>query len=190
MNYLLFVVLFVVALITQLFTFRLEQVACLRCMWVVAAGAFSFFQRCVHHRFFKSQGLSFMAGVAHLIPWLFEEKPGNDAVSQVAFLAFVLLDRSVYISHPEVGVGKLGVTVETLLADKDSPFGRGSTGRKVNSRKQEKRDSYGKEYSASLRGDQFVSHYGFILLNVVYGDFCVVGQLHDPYGIVEWWNNG
>ena len=185
MNYFLFVILLVVALIADLFAFRLEEVACLGCVRVVAAGTFSFFQCSMHHRFFKSQGLSFMAGVADLITWLFEKKLGNNAVPQVAFLALLLFYGSVYVSHPEVGVGKLGVTVETRFADKGSLFGRGSTGHQVNNRAQEKQYSCCQVYTLSLQGDQFSSHYDFVHPNLVYGDFCVIGQSHDPYGMME-----
>jgi hypothetical protein len=97
-------------------------------MRVVATDTFSFFQRCVHHGFGQSYLLFFMATIAHLIPRFFEEKLRNDTVSEVALLAFFLLDGIVYIFHPEVGVGKLGVTVETLFADKSSPFGRRRAG--------------------------------------------------------------
>ena len=92
-----------------------------------------------------------MAGVADLIPWLFEKKFGNDAVPQMAFLALFLLDGGMYVFHPEVGVSELGVTIETLLADKGSPFGRRSAGSKVNNHAQEKQYSCSKVYTASSR---------------------------------------
>ena len=141
MNHFLFVVLLVVALVTVLLAFRFEEVACLGCVGIVATGASSFFQCCMHYRFFKSQGLSFMAGIADLIPRLFEEKLGNDAVTQMAFLAFSLFDHRMDIFHCEVGVGKLTVTVETLLADEGSPFGGGSASGQVSNHAQEKYDT-------------------------------------------------
>jgi len=150
MNYFLFVVLLVVALVTGLLACRHEEVACLGCVRVVAVGAFSFFQCRMDYRFFKSQGLSFMAGIADLIPRLFEQKLGNDAVPQMAFLAFSLFDYRMDIFHCEVGVGKLRVTVETLLANEGSPFGSGSAGGKVNNRAQEKYDYCCQVYTVSF----------------------------------------
>jgi hypothetical protein len=144
----------------------------------------------MHHRFVKSYFLFFMAGIAHLIPRLFEEKLGNDAVPQVALLALFLLDGGMYIFHPEVSVSELAVTIETFFAGKGSFLGRGGAGGEVNNRAQEKQYSCCQVYTASLRGDQFGSHYGFVLPNLVYGDFCVIRQLHDPYGMMERWNNG
>ena len=79
-----------------------------------------------------------MAGVADLIPRLFEKKFGDDAMPQMALLALFFLDGGMYIFHPEVGVSELGVTIETFLADKGSFLGRGSAGRKVNNRAQDK----------------------------------------------------
>ena len=95
----------------------------------------------MHHRVVKSDFLFVMAGIAHLIPRLFEEKLGNDAVPQVALLALFLLDGGMYIFHPEVGVGELGVAVEAFLADKGSLFGPGGAGGQVNNCAQEKQDS-------------------------------------------------
>jgi hypothetical protein len=131
-----------------------------------------------------------MAGIAHLIARLFEEKLGNDAVPQVALLALFLLDGGMYIFHPEVGVGELGVTIETFFANKGSFPGCGGTGGQVDNCAQENQYSCGQVYTASLRGDQFGSHYGFVLPNLVYGDFCVIRQPRNPYGMMERWNNG
>ena len=125
-----------------------------------------------------------MTGIADLIPWLFEQKFGNDAVPQMALLALFLLHGDMYIFNPEVSVCELGVTIETFLADKGSPFGPGSTGGHVNNCAQEKQYSCCQVYTASFRGDQFGSHYGLVLPNLVYGDFCVIRQLHDPYGMM------
>jgi hypothetical protein len=108
--YLLLKVLLFMALVAKLTAFRLEKIIGLRRMGIVALGAFTYFQGGVHHRFVKSYFLFFMAGIAHLIPRIFKQQLGDYAVAQVAILALFLLDRAVHISHPEVSVGKLGVT--------------------------------------------------------------------------------
>jgi len=79
-----------------------------------------------------------MAGVADLIPRLFEQKFGDDAMPQMALLALFLLHGGMYIIHPEVGVSELGVTIETFLADKGSPFESRSAGSKINNGADEK----------------------------------------------------
>jgi hypothetical protein len=188
--YFLLKIFLFMALVAKFTAFCLEKMSRRRCMGIVAVGASSFCQGGVHHRFVETYLVWLVAGIAHLIPGILEQQLGNYTVPQMATLAFFLLDGSVHIFHPQVGVGKLGVTVETVLAGEGSFAGRGRAGCKVNNRAQEEQYSCCQVDTLSIQGDQFGSHYGFILLNVVYGDFYVIGQLHDPYGMMEWWNNG
>ena len=131
-----------------------------------------------------------MATIAHLIPRFFEEKLRNDTVSEVALLAFFLLDGIVYIFHPEVGVGKLGVAVETVLADKGSPFGRGSAGCEVNNRAQEKNYSSYKVYTASFRWHHFTFQYEFRHSVVLQGHVLRVWQEIHIQADMEYWSTG
>jgi hypothetical protein len=188
--YFLLKIFLFMALVAKFTAFCLEKISGRRCMGVVAVGASSFFQGGVHHRFVETYLVWLVAGIAHLIPGILKQQLGDYTVPQMAFLAFFLLDGSVYIFHPQVGVGKLSVTVETILAGEGSFAGRRRAGCQVNNRAQEKQYSSCKVYTASLRWHHSGSHYGVILLDLVYGFFCVIGRLQDPYGMVQWWNNG
>jgi hypothetical protein len=131
--YLPFIVSLPVALVTKFTAFRPQKMARLGCMRVVATDAFFSFQSGVHHRFVQSYLLFFVAGIAHLIPLLFQYKPWNYSVPEVAFLAFFLLDSRMYTFHFEVFIGECLVTIQTILAHKPTPFRRGCTGSEVNS---------------------------------------------------------
>ncbi|MEJ2365227.1 MAG: hypothetical protein P8017_11220 [Deltaproteobacteria bacterium] len=179
-HFLLKIFLFM-ALVAKFTAFCLEKISGRRCMGIVAVGASSFFQGGVHHRFVETYLVRFVAGIAHLIPGILKEQLGDYAVPQMATLALFLLDRIVHIFHPQVGIGKLGVTVETVLAGEGSSAGRGGAGCEVNDHAQEKQYSSCKEYTTSRKESHFASHYGFVLPSV----FCVIGQLHDLYGMME-----
>jgi len=77
------------------------------------------------------------------------------------------------------------VTIHTILAHESAPFNRGRAGRKINNGAQEKYYPGCKVDTVFVGVNHFGSHYGIIFVNAVYGDFCVIGQLHDPYGMVE-----
>ena len=132
-----------------------EKISGRRCMGIVAVGASSFFQGGVYHRFIETYLVWCVAGIAHLIPRILKEQLGDYTVPKMARLAFSLLDGSVDIFHPQVGIGKLGMTVETVLAGEGSFTGRGRAGCKVNNRAQEKEDSCGEVYTASLKWHHF-----------------------------------
>ena len=131
-----------------------------------------------------------MATIAHLIPRFFEEKLRNDTVSEVALLAFFLLDGIVYIFHSQVGIGKLGVTVETVLAGEGSFAGRRRAGCQVNNRAQEKQDSRGKEYTASFRWHHFTFQYEFRHSVVLQGHVLRVWQEIHIQADMEYWSTG
>jgi hypothetical protein len=149
------------ALVAEFTAFCLEKIGCLRCVGIVAVGASSFCQGGVHHRFVETYLVRLVAGIAHLIPGILKQQLGHYTVPQMATLAFFLLDGSVDIFHPQVGIGKLGVTVETVLAGEGSFAGRGRAGCKVNNRAQGKQYSRDEVYTASLRWHHFKLQYEF-----------------------------
>jgi uncharacterized membrane protein len=107
-------------------------------MGVVTTDALFSFQSGVHHRFAQSYLLFFVAGIAHLIPLLFQYKPWNYSVPEVAFLAFFLLDSRMYTFQFEVFIGECLMTIQTILAHEPAPFRRGCAGRKVKNGTREK----------------------------------------------------
>ena len=168
--YFLLKIFLFMALVAKFTAFCLEKISGRRCMGIVAVGASSFCQGSVHHRFVKTYLVWLVAGIAHLIPGILKQQLGDYTVPQMAFLAFFLLDGSVHIFHPQVGIGKLGVTVETVLAGEGSFAGRGRAGCKVNNRAQEKQYSRGEVYPASLRWYHFTLQIEF--------KHCIVLQSH------------
>ena len=138
MNYFLFVVFFLVTLVADLPSFCFKKVAYLGGMRVMAVGAFSFFQRCMHHRFAESDLPFFVTGKTHLIARILEDRLWDYAVTKVALLAFLLLDGSVHIPHLQVLIGEFLVAIQTLFALKASPSRGRSTGGEVDSGAQEK----------------------------------------------------
>lgn len=156
--YFLLKIFLFMALVAKFTAFCLEKISGRRCMGVVAVGASSCFQGGVHHRFVETYLVFFVTGIAHLIPGIFKQQLGDYTVAQMAFLTLFLLDGIVYIFHPQVGIGKLSVTVETVLAGEGSFAGRGRAGCQVNNRAQEKQYSSCKVYTASLRWHHSGSH--------------------------------
>jgi len=122
----------------------------LGCMGIVTTDAFFSFQGGMHHGFVQSYLLFFVAGIAHLIPLLFEYKPWDYSVPEVAFLAFFLLDSWVHTFHLEVFITECLVTIQTILAHEPAPFNRGGAGSEVNNCAQEKYDSCCQVYTVSL----------------------------------------
>jgi hypothetical protein len=96
----------------------------------------------------------------------------------------------MYIFHPEVGVGKLGVTIETFLADKGSLFGCGSTGNEVNNRAQEKQYSCCKAYTASLGWQHFAFQYEFKHSVALQGHVSRVWREIHSQADMEYWSIG
>ena len=168
--YFLLKIFLFMALVAKFTAFCLEKISCLRCVGIVAVGASSCFQGGVHHRFVETYLVWLVTGIAHLIPGMLKQQLGDYTVPQMATLAFFLLDGIVYIFHPQVGIGKLGMTVETVLAGEGSFAGRGRAGCKVNNRAQEKQYSRGEVYPASLRWYHFTLQIEF--------KHCVVLQSH------------
>jgi hypothetical protein len=80
MNHFLFIILPFVALIAHFTPFCLEQSLFLGRMRIVATGALSSLQRCVHHSLVQSYLFLFMAGVAHLIASILEQQFRNYTV--------------------------------------------------------------------------------------------------------------
>ena len=137
MHHLFFVILPFVALIADLFTLCFKKIAPLGCMGIVAAYALPFFQPRVHHGFVQPHFLYPMAGVASLVPRLFEQEFGHYAVSEMTILALLLPDHLMDTLHFHVFIGKLLVTIQTFLTNKGSFLGCRRTGGKINNRTQE-----------------------------------------------------
>jgi hypothetical protein len=123
----------------------------LGCVGIVATDAFFSFQGGVHHGFFQSYLLFFVATIAYLISLLFKYKPWNYSVSEVAFFAFFLLDSWVHTFHFEIFIGEWLVTIQTILAHELAPFNRGCTGGKVNNPADDEYYSDHKIYALSIQ---------------------------------------
>ena len=136
-------------------------------MGIVTGDAFLSLQGGVYHRFVQSHLLFCVATIAHLVPLLFKYQLWNYSVPEVAFLTLLLLHNGMYTLHLEVFIGECLVTVQAILAHEPAPFRRGCTGRKVNSRAQEKYDSCCQVYTVSVQGDHFGSHNGKTLLKIL-----------------------
>ena len=111
-DHLLLIRLFLVARVARLRAFRLQEMAPLGAVRVVARGAFSRFQDRVDVGLVQPDLLLGMAGVAQFVPVLFQQELGNDPVPEVAIFALPFLHAGVQGLEGEVFLGKLLVAVE------------------------------------------------------------------------------
>jgi len=95
MHNLLFVYLFLVALVTGIITGRFEQITPLRCVGIMAQSAFPPLKRGMKLGFGESDLFRGVAADAKLIAVLFEKQLRDDTMAQMALLAFILLDHLV-----------------------------------------------------------------------------------------------
>lgn len=103
------------ALIAEVASFRSQQIACLRCMGVMALGASPFLQYGMNIGLVHSDGLPVMALITDFVAFFFQEKLRNDPVPKMTAFAFFLLDHGVYILHGEVLIGKFRVAFEAIF---------------------------------------------------------------------------
>lgn len=120
MNDLFSKALFFVTLETSFIPFRLQQVAELGSVGVMALNAFPPGQGRMHAGFIHPYLLFAVAGIADFISFLFQDQFGYETVAEMTILAFFLLDGGMDIFHYQIFVGKFFVAVETALADKPS----------------------------------------------------------------------
>ena len=73
-------------------------------------------------------------------------------MSEVAFLALLLSYSRMNTFHCEVFFGEWLVTIQTIFAHETAPLSRRGAGSEVNSRTQDKYDSYCQVYAVSHRG--------------------------------------
>ena len=117
----LFIILFLMTLITSLVAFCLHQVARLRGMGIMAESAIPFVQNSMDMRFIQPYLFFAMAGIADLIPLFLQEEFWNHPMPEVTVLAFLLFDNGVDTLHSEVLIRKFLVAVEAILPRKP-PF--------------------------------------------------------------------
>lgn len=110
--HLLLIRLFLVARVARLGAFRFQEMASLGAVRVVARRAFSRFQDRVDIGLAQPDLLPGMAGVAQLVPVLFQEEFGNDPVPEVAIFTLPFLHARVQGLEGEILLGKLLVAVE------------------------------------------------------------------------------
>ena len=99
MHYFLFELFPPVALIAKLASTGLEQMFCLGCMRIMAERTLPVFQRSVNTGLVKPEFLFAMTGIADLVPNIFKNELGNDAVADMTTLAFLIFDDRMYVFH-------------------------------------------------------------------------------------------
>jgi hypothetical protein len=108
-----------VALIAELAPFGLEQVIGLRRVGIMAERALSSsLQGCVNMCLVHPDLFFGMACVADLVPDILENELGDNAVAEVAILAFLFFYDRVHIFHRKVLLCKLGMAIKTVLPHK------------------------------------------------------------------------
>jgi hypothetical protein len=110
----LLVALLFVALVAKFGTFRLQEVACLGGVRVMARGAFPPRQYGVNVGLVHPDFLLGVAGVADLVAVFLEDQPRNDPVANVALLAFLSWSRHAHISSENID-RRIFMAVETLF---------------------------------------------------------------------------
>lgn len=102
MYHFLFELLLRVALITKIAPFGFKQVIRLRCVRVMAERTLPIFQRCVNMSLVGPDLLLAVTGIAGLIPDILQNELGDDAVAEMAILAFFFFDDNVHIFHRKI----------------------------------------------------------------------------------------
>lgn len=116
------------ALITDLVAFTGEQVRRLRRVGIMAEGALPRLERRMHARLVHPDLFFAVTSIAEVVSFLFQDQFRDDAVPQVAVLAFLLLDHGMHVFHREVLALELGVAVKTVFPREFSLRQRGVAG--------------------------------------------------------------
>jgi hypothetical protein len=124
-SHLLFIIFFLMALITGLFPFRLQQMTCLGGMGIMAGCTLTSFQGGMNIGLVQTYLLSGMAGITDLISFFFQQELWKQAMPEVAVLTFFLFDDQMDILHPQILIGELFVAVQTLFLHKPFPCWNG-----------------------------------------------------------------
>jgi hypothetical protein len=119
-THLLFIIFLLMALITGLLPLSLQQMTCLGGMGIMAGCTSPSFQGSMNVGLVQTYFLFGMAGITDLIPLFFQQKLRNQAMAEVAVLAFFLFHNRMDILHRQVLIGELLVAIETLSLHK--PF--------------------------------------------------------------------
>lgn len=115
MNDLLLIGLFLVALVARFRAFRLEEVAPLGGVRVVAGDAFSGPQRGVHPGQVQTDLFFRMAGVAQVVPLLFQQELGNDPVPEMTVFALPVFHAGMNAFEGEIFLRELLMAIEASL---------------------------------------------------------------------------
>ena len=120
-THLLFIIFLLMALITGLFPFSLQQMTCLGGMGIMAGRASSSLQSSMNIGLVQTYLLFGMAGITDLIPIFFQQELWNQAMPEVAVFTFFLFDDKMDILHPQILIGELFVAIQTLFLRKPFP---------------------------------------------------------------------
>lgn len=84
----------------------------------MAVDAFSFSQRSMNIFLIQPDLLCLMTGQTDLVAFFLQQQLGQDAVPQMACLAFLFFDDGMHILHGKVFAFKLGMAIQALFSDK------------------------------------------------------------------------
>ena len=119
--------LFFVALVTRFVSRRVEQIAPLRGMGIMAGRAFPPLERGMHFGLGQSYLITRVASQAELVPIFFEQQFRDNTMAEMAIFTLLLLDHGMRIFHGPVLVVELLVTVRAVLA-RERPLRPGGSG--------------------------------------------------------------
>ena len=114
----LFEIFLLMALITDFIAFCLQQVFRLGGMGIMTLNAFSPLQHGMNIRLVHPYFIFTVAGIADLISFFLKNQFRYQTVPEMAIFALLLFDRSMYILHCHIFVGKFLVAVEAVFAYK------------------------------------------------------------------------
>jgi hypothetical protein len=120
-THLLFIIFLLMALITALLPFRLEQIRCLGGMGIMAGRTFASLQGGMNTGLVQTYLLFGMARITDLILFFFQQKLWDQSMPKVAVFTFFLFDDKMDILHPQILIGELFVAIQTLFLRKPSP---------------------------------------------------------------------
>jgi len=120
-THLLFIIFLLMALITALLSFRLQQISCLGGMGIMAGRTFASLQGGMNTGLVQTYLLFGMARITDLILFFFQQKLWDQSMPEVAVFTFFLFDDKMDILHPQILIGELFVAIQALFLRKPSP---------------------------------------------------------------------
>jgi hypothetical protein len=117
----LLIIFLLMALIASLLPFRLQQMACLGGMGIMAGRASASLQGGMNVGLVQTYLLFGVAGITDLIPLFFQQKLWDQAMPEVAVLTFFLFDNRMNILHSQILFGEFLMAIQTILLHKPFP---------------------------------------------------------------------